>query len=82
MLQASVIPSFPEQEHKELSATSYTCSYTKYYRKLNVVSVIGHEHPTSCPAWEDITCRNMLMNDSLAFRGVYIYVCVYIYILL
>lgn len=77
MLWASVIPSFPEQEHKE-SATSYTCSHTKYDRKLNVVSLIEHEHPRSCPAWEDITHGNMLMNDSLRFSGRFIYICTYV----
>lgn len=83
MLWASVITSFPEQEHKEESATSYTCSHTKHDRKLNVVSVIDHEHPTNCPAGEDIAYGNMLMNDSLCFSVVFIYinvcVCIYLY---
>lgn len=68
---------FPEQEHKAEQATIYTCSHNKNDRKLNVVSVIGHEYPRSCPACEDITCRNILMNDSLWFSGSFIYIYIY-----
>lgn len=81
MLQASIISSFPEQEHNDESAKSYTYSHRKYDRELNVVLLLDMNTPQAVQLQKTLPVETCWWMIVCGFQGfIYLYICVYLYL--